>query len=1322
MWVKHEAFMDCVADSWEKGMEERGMARLVKKLKKMKSTLRGWNKEVFGAMALNIRLSEDRVGKLENKMQEGFNEEDEQDYLVAKIELNTWLEREETRLRQQAKLSWLEKEEASASFFRACNARSKMQVNEMRLPDGKWLKSSEEIHDEAVQYFSHFLAHKQVGVLPDLSNLVQTVVIEEDNERLCQLPSIQDVRDAVFSIPVNSSPGPDGFGSGFFQACWHIVGNDVVEAVQEFFLGADLPMNFAASFMTLIPKVELPTNFGKFRPISLCLTFYKICSKILVSRLAPMLPRIIAPEQGAFISGRSIFDNISLIQELVHSINKPVRGGNIILKLDIAKAYDSVDWNFLLHVMSHFGFSGQVCDLIRKCISNAHFSIVMNGVLKGFFKSGRGLRQGDPISPYLFIMVKEILSRLLKAKFEEKKIGVFVQPRGTPLISHLLYADDIVIFANGSKASVRAILDVLSTYEQWSGQNVRKVKSSITFSKYITRLRRRSILRITGFVEGKTPFKYLGVPIISGRMKTVYLEEIVEKIKARLEGWKNKLLANGAPVLLLKHVLMSLPIYLLSTVYVPGSVMKSINRCLSNFFWGVHEGKPKKHWKSWDKLCLPAAEGGMGFRKFTDIQKSLFLKFAWKIMVEDSLWSNFFRAKYVRQNHISLVERGKGTRFWRMVASCMPDVLNLSKWKIKNGNISFWFDKWLDEGPLCNLVPMGDSPSLLVTECKMENGWDAAKLHGTLGAELTEKVLEVLSKSRAGSDVLVWTASNDGKFSTKSAWNCVRINAPKVRWADWVWHPCIPKNILVNMWKVFNNALSVDDKIRSIGIPIASKCDCCLNGGYENRDHVLANGDIAKEVWRLAYAQMGLGRTTGISWNQIVEEWLTKASKSSQLGHLLGIIPSTVTWSPWLRCCKARAKGIKDSAITVWYNIKTWIAKVGEKLKVGKMLSSRDQKILMELNIPVKLPKRLILKLVRWTKPTLGRLKLNVDGSSNGNPGAAGAGGVLRDSKGDLLMSFSVHLGTGTSNFAEVMSLIHGLRLIKRMGVVHIDLESDSMMVIQATLRSLRSGVSRTQIITPVILAHYSSDWGDHYSTTSSSEVEELGNDGDGDSRSEIDTRSNFGRASSVAAEPEPEPEPEPPRKYPTMTKSEDAGSSAESYRTGEISSDNMKMVVRHKDLKEIVEAIRENFENAAAAGDQVSEMLEIGRAQLDRSFRQLKKTVYHSSNVLSNLSSNWTSKPPLAVKYRIDGSLDEPGGPKSLCSTLERLLAWEKKLYEEVKCLVKKDREDVNDPTMAEFYDKLVTAYRDPGLMSLRYSRSGTEGLSSPLLQAAKV
>ncbi|MBA0559894.1 hypothetical protein Golob_016831, partial [Gossypium lobatum] len=205
------------------------------------------------------------------------------------------------------------------------------------------------------------------------------------------------------------------------------------------------------------------------------------------------------------------------------------------------------------------------------------------------------------------------------------------------------------------------------------------------------------------------------------------------------------------------------------------------------------------------------------------------------------------------------------------------------------------------------------------------------------------------------------------------------------------------------------------------------------------------------------------------------------------------------------------------------------------------------------------------------------------------------------------------------------------------------------------------------------------SEWGDHdrYTTTSSSDEDEEEAD-DVASRSEIGDRSNFG--SSMTGESEKfhhlhhqTPPSVQPRIYGAVAgtkmdnKSEDAGSSAGSYKTGAMM--EMKMVVRHRDLKKIVDAIKENFDKAAAAGDQVSEMLEISRAQLDKNFRQLKKTVYHSSSMFSNLSSSWTSKPPLAVKYRLDATaLNESGGSKSLCSTLDRLLAWEKKLYDEVK------------------------------------------------------
>ncbi|KAF8113854.1 hypothetical protein N665_0045s0093 [Sinapis alba] len=204
------------------------------------------------------------------------------------------------------------------------------------------------------------------------------------------------------------------------------------------------------------------------------------------------------------------------------------------------------------------------------------------------------------------------------------------------------------------------------------------------------------------------------------------------------------------------------------------------------------------------------------------------------------------------------------------------------------------------------------------------------------------------------------------------------------------------------------------------------------------------------------------------------------------------------------------------------------------------------------------------------------------------------------------------------------------------------------------------------------------SEWEDHdhYSTTSSSEAaheEEQEEEDDRESISEVGTRSDFGssvKTSSIRRQHAPMTQEYSSggvgqEKY---GKGDDAETYSGSYRGGGDVSD-MKMVVRHRDLKEIVDAIKENFDKAAEAGEQVSQMLNIGKAQLDRSFSHLKKTVIHSSSVLSNLSSTWTSKPPLEVKYRLDTTaLEQPGGPKSLCSSLDRLLAWEKKLYEEVK------------------------------------------------------
>ncbi|GER31160.1 hypothetical protein STAS_07148 [Striga asiatica] len=208
------------------------------------------------------------------------------------------------------------------------------------------------------------------------------------------------------------------------------------------------------------------------------------------------------------------------------------------------------------------------------------------------------------------------------------------------------------------------------------------------------------------------------------------------------------------------------------------------------------------------------------------------------------------------------------------------------------------------------------------------------------------------------------------------------------------------------------------------------------------------------------------------------------------------------------------------------------------------------------------------------------------------------------------------------------------------------------------------------------------SEWGDHdhYSSTSSSsgeeEREDLKSRSDFGGRSDFRSVKNEGsyvKPASVGSFKNGNVNSKFSSKLEKLSSLDDDIDGKSSVSWGDVNDEKAnserRIVVRHKDLVEIVAAIREYFDKAASAGDQVSEMLETGRAQLDRSFKQLRKTVYHSSGMLSNLSSSWTSKPPLAVKYRFEpSSIEQPGGPKSLCSTLERLLAWEKKLYQEVK------------------------------------------------------
>ncbi|KAK2649747.1 hypothetical protein Ddye_017236 [Dipteronia dyeriana] len=335
---------------------------------------------------------------------------------------------------------------------------------------------------------------------------------------------------------------------------------------------------------------------------------------------------------------------------MVHTLHKKILGGNVMLKIDMAKAYDQVDWSFLLEVLKSFDFSNIFYNLIGECIKSPWFYVTMNGTFKDFFQSAQGLQQGDPLSPYLFIIMEEVLTRLLRNFFENGRIDRFTHPVGVPLVCHLLYTDDLLIFSNGGQKYIKRLVEILTTYERWSSQKISREKSVIFPSKLINLTQKRELLRVTCFKEGHFHVIYLGAPLVTGRLTSRIIDPLVEKIRKKVAGWKFQLLSQGGRLILLQHVLSSLPLHIILVINVPKVILDQINFILVNFLWGEVDGKRKLHWRAWSKIFKSTNEGGLGLR---DLHK------AWNVdllneLVGEAITKEIVQTKIPRHNGLDI--------------------------------------------------------------------------------------------------------------------------------------------------------------------------------------------------------------------------------------------------------------------------------------------------------------------------------------------------------------------------------------------------------------------------------------------------------------------------------------------------------------------------------------------------------------------------------------------------------------------------------------------------------------------------------------------
>ena len=282
----------------------------------------------------------------------------------------------------------------------------------------------------------------------------------------------EEIIQVVKDLQGDKSPGPDGFTMAFFQKCWRVLESDIMGFFDEFFEKGTFAYSLNATFVTLILKKQNALNIKDFRPISLIGSIYKILAKVLANRLRRVLDGLVSESQNAFVGGRQTLDSVLIANECLDSRVKS-RIPGVVCKLDIEKAYDHVNWDCLIYLMDRMGFGSRWKTWIRTCISSVRFSVMVNGSPSGFFGSSRGIRQEDPLSPLLFLLVMEVLSRMLHRTEEAGFIRGFKAGNGVEddfHVSHLLFADDTIVFCDAEHEQLLHLRMVLSCFEAVTGR------------------------------------------------------------------------------------------------------------------------------------------------------------------------------------------------------------------------------------------------------------------------------------------------------------------------------------------------------------------------------------------------------------------------------------------------------------------------------------------------------------------------------------------------------------------------------------------------------------------------------------------------------------------------------------------------------------------------------------------------------------------------------------------------------------------------------------------------------------------------------------
>uniref|UniRef100_A0A803PQ54 Reverse transcriptase domain-containing protein n=1 Tax=Cannabis sativa TaxID=3483 RepID=A0A803PQ54_CANSA len=523
-WLTEPSFFTTVNNSWSSsnsGSNSNPLSSFLNKQSTCIVDIQTWNKS-FNSLSFRIKDIDRQLNSISSLLPASSEQLSEVSNLQS--QLDSLLYKQEIFWKQRSKVHWLRAGDKNTKFFhhKASSRKKTNFIRNLTLDDGSVISNNAAIEAEICRFFST-LFHSQ-GSSRDVVNLILSAVTSRlTAQQFASLDSpftSEEVRTALFQLSGDKAPGSDGLNAYFYQKNWSTLGGDLCTALLDILNNNASMASINKTLIVLIPKKSNASSLKDFRPISLCSTLYKIVSKTIANRIKPIIENIISPTQSAFLADRLIFDNILIAQEMVHAINHRKFGkvGWVGLKLDMEKAFDRVEWDFLLAILHHVNFPNKLVSLIHQCLSSVSTKFSVNGnITKEIFPS-RGLRQGDPLSPYLFLLCSEGLAAALRIQEQLGNFDGISIARSAPAISHLLFADDTLVFAKATHSSCNALQAALQLYNQATGQCVNFGKSSILFSPNTPSQVSDHFYHALGLSNRPFLSKYLGVPQCFGRV------------------------------------------------------------------------------------------------------------------------------------------------------------------------------------------------------------------------------------------------------------------------------------------------------------------------------------------------------------------------------------------------------------------------------------------------------------------------------------------------------------------------------------------------------------------------------------------------------------------------------------------------------------------------------------------------------------------------------------------------------------------------------------------------------------------------------------